>query len=145
MNAEEALKVYRQIKDGRLFGEDLENFLDSLKFLSDNSEYVEEELYGWEKTVQVDLKDSKNFYLKTDYPFDDHPKLSINYGDAKSPDTVIISDVDTFTGIICGRAQRIAGSRDFRVEGDGTQAGIFFMLLRIIGQEFTEQKRQGLR
>ena len=43
MNAEKALKTYRQIKDGRLFGEDLEIFLDSLKFFSDNSEYVGEE------------------------------------------------------------------------------------------------------
>ena len=143
MNAEKALKTFRQIKDGRLFGEDLETFLDSLKFLSDNSEYVEEELYGWEKTVQVDLKDAKNFYVKTDNPFDEHPKLSINYGDVKSPDTIIISNVDTFTGVICGRAQRFAGLGDFRVEGDGTQAGIFFLLLRIVGQEFTEQKRQG--
>ena len=145
MNAENAIKTFRQIKDGRLFGEDLETFLDSLKFLSDNSEYAEEELYGWEKTVQVDLKDAKNFYLRTDNPFDEHPKLSINYGNIKSPDTIIISDVDTFTGIICGRAQKFTGSREFRVEGDRTQAGIFFMLLRLIGQEFTEQKRQGLR
>ncbi|KKK42522.1 hypothetical protein LCGC14_1100780 [marine sediment metagenome] len=145
MNAEKAIKTYRQIKDGKLFGEDLEAFLDSLKFLSDNSEYAEEELYGWEKTVQVNLKDARNFYLRTDNPFDEHPKLSINYGDKKSPDTIIISDVDTFTGIICGRAQGFTGSREFRVEGDGTQAGIFFMLLRLIGQEFTEQKRQGLR
>lgn len=144
MNAEKALKTYRQIKDGRLFGEDLEIFLDSLKFFSDNSEYVEDELYGWEKTVQIDLEDSKNFYLKTDKPFDEHPKLSINYGDAKSPDTIIISDIDTFTGVICGRVQRFTGPMNFRVEGDKTQSGIFFMLLRIIGQEFTEKKRQGL-
>jgi len=144
MNAEKAFKTYRQIKDRKLFGEDLENFLDSLKFLSDNSEYIEEELYGWEKTVQVDLEDAKNFYLKTDNPFDEHPKLLINYGDAKSPDTIIISDVDTFTGVMCGRAQRFTGPRDYKVEGDRTQAGIFFMLLRIVGQEFTEKKRQGL-
>jgi hypothetical protein len=144
MNAEKALKIYRQIKDGRLFGEDLEFFLESLKFFSDNSEYVEEELYGWEKTVQVDLKDAKNFYVKTNNPFDEHPKLSINYGEVNNPDTIIISDVDTFTGVICGRAQRFTGPREYRVEGDETQAGIFFMLLRIVGQEFTEQKRQGL-
>jgi hypothetical protein len=144
LNAEIALKVYRQIKDRRLFGEDLDIFLDSLKFLSDNSEYVEEELYGWEKTVQIDLKDGKNFYLKADHPFNEHPKLSINYGDVESPDTIIISDLDTFTGVICGRAQGFTSSREFRVEGDETQAGIFFMLLRIVGQEFTEQKRQRL-
>jgi hypothetical protein len=45
---------------------------------------------------------------------------------------------------MCGRAQRFASQREFRVKGDETQAGIFFMLLRIVGQEFTEQKRQGL-
>ncbi len=144
MNAEKALKTYRQIKDGRLFGEDLDIFIEMLKYFTDRSEYVEEELYGWEKTVQVDLRDSKNFYLKTEDPFAEHPKLTINLGNADSPDTIIISDLDTFTGIICGRAQRFASPGNFRVEGDGTQAGIFFMLLRVIGQEFTEQKRQGV-
>ena len=145
MNTETALKIYRQIKDRKLYGEDLETYLEVLKYFTNKSEYAEEELYGWEKTVQVNLRDAKDFYLKTQEPFAEHPKLEIKYGNADSPDTIIISDADTFTGIMCGRAQGFTGSREFRVEGDGTQAGIFFMLLRLIGQEFTEQKRQGLR
>ncbi len=145
MNDETALKIYRQIKDRKLYGEDLETFLEVIKYFTDKSEYAEEELYGWEKIVQINLKDGKNFYLKTQEPFAEHPKLEIKYGNADSPDTIIISDVDTFTGIICGRTPRfMEGSRVFRVEGDSTQAGIFFMLLMLIGQEFTEQKRQGL-
>ncbi|KKN58073.1 hypothetical protein LCGC14_0555890 [marine sediment metagenome] len=145
MNAETAVKTFRQIKDGKLFGEDLETFLEVLKYFTNKSEYAEEELYGWEKIVQVKLRDAKDFYLKTNNPFTEHPKLDIKYGNVHSPDTTIISDVDTFTGIMCGRAQRFTeGSMLFRIEGDGTQASIFFMLIRLIAQEFTEQKRQGL-
>lgn len=142
MNDETALKIFRQIKNRKLFGEDLEAFLDVLKYFTDKSEYAEEELFGWEKIVQIKLKDAKNFYLKTEEPFAEHPKLAIQYGNSDSPDTIIISDVDTFTGVICGRIQ--VSAEVFRVEGDRTQAGIFFMLLMLIAQEFTEQKRQGV-
>lgn len=132
--------MFKQIKTGKLYGANLRTFLEVLKYLTDKSEYAEEELFGWEKIVQIKLIDDIDFYLKTEGPFSEHPKLAIKYGNSDSPDTIIISDVDTFTGVICGRKQ--VNAEKFNIEGDRTQAGIFFMLLMLIAQEFTEQKRQ---
>jgi hypothetical protein len=142
MMADKAMKIFKKIENKKLFGKDLETFLDVLKYFTNKSEYAEDELYGWEKIVQVNLRDAENFYLKTDEPFAEHPKLAIEYGNVNSPDTTIITDGNTLTGIICGRTySSMAKSEFFRIKGDNTQAGIFFMLLSLIGQEFAEQER----
>ncbi len=144
MITDKAMEIFKKIGNKELFGKDLETFLDVLKYFTNKSEYAEDELYGWEKIVQVNLRDAENFYLKTDEPFAKHPKLAIEYGNADSPNTTIITDKDTFTGIICERIYSFsAKSEVFRIKGDNTQAPIFFMLLKLIGQEFAEQERQG--
>ena len=143
MIEDNALKIFMKIGNKTLFGKDLEPFLEALKYFTNKSEYAEDELYGWEKIVQVNLRDAENFYLKTDEPFAEHPKLAIEYGNADSPHTTLISDADTLTGIICGRVRLFSANSDvFRIKGDNTQAVIFFKLLMLIEQEFVEQERQ---
>ena len=136
-------RVLGKMGKRELFGIHLQSFLDALKYLTNKSEYAEDELYGWEKVVQVNLRDTENFYIKTDKPFAEHPKLVIKRGSAEDPDTTIFTDGDTFTGIMCGRVNLFMANPDtFRIEGDNTQAYIFFMLLRLTRQEHVEQKRQ---
>jgi hypothetical protein len=143
MNKEIALQIYRKIRSRDLFKEDLKPFLEALQYFTNQSEYAEDEIYGWEKVVQVNLSDAENFYVKTEKPLSEHPELIIEYGDAESPDTTINTDGDTFTGFICGRVRspRVP-PRVFEVKGDNTQSMIFFILLMLIGQEFWEQERQ---
>lgn len=136
-------RVLGKMRRRELFGKDIQSFLDALKYLTDKSEYAEDELYGWEKIVQVNLRDNENFFVKTDKPFAEHPKLEIKQGNADSPDTTIITDGDTFTGIMCGRDIFLRENPDiFKIVGDETQAPIFFMLLRLTRQEHVEQKKQ---
>jgi hypothetical protein len=136
-------KVLGKMGKRELYGKHLQTFLDVLKYLTDTSEYAEDELYGWEKIVQVNLKDRENFYIKTNNPFAEHPKLEIKQGNTEFPDSIINTDGDTFTGIMCGRVYlSMENAGTFRVEGDNTQALIFFMLLRLTRQEHIEQKRQ---
>ena len=138
-------KVLGKMGKRELYGEHLQSFLDVLKYLTDTSEYAEDELYGWEKIVQVNLKDREDFYIKTDNPFAEHPKLEIKQGNAEYPDTIINTDGDTFTGIMCGRIYLSRETADtFRIEGDNTQALIFFMLLRLTRQEHVEKKKQAV-
>ena len=138
-------KVLGKMGNRELYGEHLQSFLDVLKYLTDTSEYAEDELYGWEKIVQVNLKDRENFYIQTDNPFAEHPKLEIKQGNAAHPDTIINTDGDTFTGIMCGRVYLSRETADtFRIEGDNTQALIFFMLLRLTRQEHVENKKQAV-
>lgn len=143
MNEEEALDIYKKIRSRNLLGKDLKTFLEALKFFTNRSEYAEDEIYGWEKVVQVNLSDDDNFYVKTDNPLSDHPKFCIIYGNAEAPDTTISTDIDTFTGIMCGRV-RVPPKypRIFEVKGDNTQSMIFFLLLMLISQEFWEEQRQ---
>ena len=143
MNEDDALEVFKKIRGRNLFGKDLKPFLEALKYFTNRSEYAEDEIYGWEKIVQVNLSDAENFYVKTDNPLGEHPKLVIEYGVAESPDTTIITDEDTFTGIMCGRT-RISSEdpRIFEVKGDNSQSMIFFMLIMLIGQESWEQERK---
>jgi len=140
MNTDIATEIFKKLVNRNLLDEDLESFLDVFKYFTNKSEYAEDELYGWEKIVQVNLRDSEDFYLKTDHPFAEHPKLAIEYGDADSPDTIITADRDTLTGIICGRLYPFMVEERFKIEGDNTQAAIFFTLLRLIEQELTEQE-----
>lgn len=138
-------KVLGKMGKRELYGEHLQSFLDVLKYLTDTSEYAEDELYGWEKIVQVNLKDREDFFIKTDNPFAEHPKLEIKQGNAEYPDTIINTDGDTFTGIMCGRVYLSRETADtFRIEGDNTQALIFFMLLRLTRQEHVEKKKQAV-
>ena len=138
-------KVLGKMGKRELYGEHLQSFLDVLKYLTDTSEYAEDELYGWEKIVQVNLKDREDFYIKTDNPFAEHPKLEIKQGNAEYPDTIINTDGDTFTGIMCGRVYLSRETANtFRIEGDNTQALIFFMLLRLTRQEHVEKKKQAV-
>ena len=140
---EKAIEIFKKLANNNLLGDDLESFLDVFKYFTNKSEYAEDELYGWEKIVQVNLRDSENFYIKTEKPFAEHPKLAIEYGDADSPDTVIIADRDALTGIISGRLYPFMVEERFKIEGDNTQAHIFFMLLWLIEQELTEKEKQG--
>ncbi|MBA7615116.1 hypothetical protein ES703_22393 [subsurface metagenome] len=143
MKSDNAMKIFKKMWSKQLFGKDLETFLEVLKHSTNKSEYAEDELYGWEKVVQVNLKDAENFYLKVDEPFAEHPKLVIEQGNADSPDTTIITDGDTLTGIISGRIRLSQENSElFKVKGDQTQGSIIFILLMIIGQEFVEQERQ---
>ena len=143
MNEENALEIYRKIRSGNIFGKDLKPFLEMLKYFTNKSEYAEDEIFGWEKVVQVNLSDAENFYVKTDNPLGEHPKLVIEYGNAESPDTIVNTDKDSFTGIMCGRVFLPSDPpRVFEVKGDTTQSMIFFTLLMLIGQEFWEQERQ---
>lgn len=143
MAEDNAIKIFMKIGTRQLFGDDLEPFLEALKYFANKSEYVEDEIYGWEKIVQINLRDADNFFVKTDKPLTEHSKLVIEYGNVDSPDTTITTDSDTFTGIMCGRARSSAENPEkFKVEGDNSQTFIFFMLLMLIGQEFTEQARQ---
>ena len=143
MNEKEALDIFKKIRTRDLLKKDLKSFLEALMYSTNKSEYAEDEIYGWEKIVQVNLSDAENFYIKTDKPLSKHPKLLIEYGNAESPDTTINTDEDTFTGIMCGRVRLpIELPRVFEVKGDNTQSMIFFMLLMLIGQEFWEQERQ---
>jgi hypothetical protein len=136
-------EVLGKMRKRELNGKHLQSFLDVLKYLTDISDYAEDELYGWEKIVQVNLKDAENFYIKTDIPFGKHPKLEIKQGNADHPDAIITTDGDTFTGIMCGRIYLSRETSDiFRIEGDNTQALIFFMLLRLTRQEHIEKKKQ---
>jgi hypothetical protein len=143
MNEKEALDIYKKIRSRDLLGKDIKSFLEALIFLTNRSDYAEDEIYGWEKTVQVDLNDADNFYVKVENPLSDRPTLSIVYGDAESPETIISTDVDTFIGIMCGRV-RVPPEypRTFEVKGDNTQSMIFFQLLMLISQEFWEAQRQ---
>ena len=143
MNKEEALDIFKKIRSRDLLGKDLKLFLEALKYFTNKSKYAEDEIFGWEKIVQVSLSDAENFYVKTDKPLSEHPKLVIEYGNAEFPDTTINTDEDTFTGIMCGRVRLPSEPpRVFEVKGDNTQSMIFFMLLMLIGQEFWEQERQ---
>lgn len=140
---QKAKRVLGKMGKKELYGKHLQPFLDVLKYLTNKSEYAEDELYGWEKVVQVNLRDTENFYIKTNKPFAEHPKLVIKQGNADNPDATIITDGDTFTGIMCGRANLFRENPDiFRIEGDDTQVYIFFMLLRLTRQEHVEQQRQ---
>ncbi len=143
MNEKEALDIFKKIRTRDLLKKDLKSFLEALMYSTNKSEYAEDEIYGWEKIVQVNLSDAENFYIKTDKPLSKHPKLLIEYGNAESPDTTINTDEDTFTGIMCGRT-RISSEdpRIFEVKGDNSQSMIFFMLIMLIGQESWEQERQ---
>ncbi len=140
MIGNKALEIFKKLEDRNLLDEDLESFLEVFKYLTNKSEYAEDELYGWEKIVQIKLRDSENFYLKTDAQFTEHPKLVIDYGDADSPDSIITADRDSLTGVISGRLYPFMVSDRFKIEGDNTQAVIFFMLLRLIEQELTDQE-----
>jgi len=142
MDEGEALDIYRKIRKRTLFGEDLKSFLEALRYFTNKSIYAEDEIYGWEKVVQVNLSDAENFYVKTDNPLNEHPKLAVVYGNAELPDTTIVTDVDTFTGIICGRLRQGENGKSFEIRGDNTQSMIFFILLMLIGQEIWEQERQ---
>lgn len=137
---ETATKIFDKLANRNLLDEDLEVFLEVFKDLTNKSEYAEDELYGWEKIVQVNLRDSENFYIKTDKPFAEHPKLAIEYGDSDSPDTIISADRDTLTGIISGRLYPFMVGERFKIKGDNTQAVIFSVLLRLIEQELTEEE-----
>ena len=139
MNENNALEIFGKIRRRDLFGKDLKPFLEALKYFTNKSEYAEDEIYGWEKVVQVNLSDGENFYVKTDKPLNEHPKLVVEFGNAESPDTTINTDQDTFTGVMCGRVRLPS---DFEVKGDNTQSMIFFILLMLIGQELWEQERQ---
>ena len=142
MDEEEALDIFRKIRARTLFGEDLKSFLKALKYFANKSIYAEDEIYGWEKVVQVNLSDAENFFVKTDNPLSEYPKFAVVYGNAESPDTTIITDVDLFTGIMCGRFRLGENGRFFEVKGDNTQSMIFFILLMLIGQEIWEQERE---
>lgn len=139
---DKATEIFQKLANRNLLGDDLESFLDVLKYFTNKSEYAEDELYGWEKIVQVNLRDSVNFYIKTEELFAEHPKLAIEYGDVVSPETVITTDRDSLTGIISGRLYPFMVRERFKIEGDNTQAHIFFMLLWLIEQELTEQEKQ---
>ena len=139
---DKAAEIFEKLANRNLFGNDLESFLDVFKYYTNKSEYAEDELYGWERIVQVNLRDSENFYIKTEDPFAEHPKLAIKYGNADSPDTVITADRDSLTGIISGRLYSFMVKERFKIEGDNTQAVIFFMLLRLIEQELTEKENK---
>ncbi|MHA2391545.1 MAG: hypothetical protein ACXAEX_06220 [Promethearchaeota archaeon] len=89
------------------------------------------------------MKDSEDFYVRTDKPLSEHPKLITKFGNANSPDTIISTNKDTFTGVMCGRVPMgTLSPEDFKIEGDNTQAFIFFILMMITGQEFAELERQ---
>ena len=141
MIADRATEIFEKLENNNLLDVDLESFLEVFKYFTNKSEYAEDELYGWEKIVQVNLRDSENFYVKTEDPFAEHPKLAIEYGNADSPDTTIFADRDSFTGIICGRLYMFMLRERFKIEGDNTQAAIFFMLLRLIEQELSDQEK----
>jgi hypothetical protein len=143
MNEENALQIFKKIRSRELFKKDLKPFLEALKYFANKSKYAEDEIYGWEKVVQVNLSDAENFYVKAEKPLTEHPELVIEYGNAESSDTTIDTDEDTFTGIMCGRIRLpSAPPKVFEVKGDNTQSMIFFMLLMLIGQELWEQERQ---
>ena len=137
-------KILMKLGNQTLGKEDLEDFLEVLKFLSNQSVFVEDELYGWDKAVQVNLKDSNDFYIKTDNPFGKHPKLVIEFGKAESPDTTIITDGDTLTGVICGRISIFGGLRPeiYKVEGNRGQAFIILVILMILEQEFSDKQKK---
>ena len=142
MKEKEALDIYKKIRNRDLKGKDLKPFLEALKYFTNKSEYAEDEIYGWEKIVQVNLSDADNFYVKTVNPLTEHPTLSIVYENSDSPDTTINTDVETFTGMMCGRVHMPPKyPRVFEVKGDNTQSMIFFILLMIITQEIWEEQR----
>ncbi|MHA2472304.1 MAG: hypothetical protein ACXAES_03620 [Promethearchaeota archaeon] len=142
MEEQEALNIFGKIRARSLFGEDLQPFLEALKYFTNKSEYAEDEIYGWEKIVQVKLDDGEDFYVKTESPLSEHPKFAVLYGNAESPDTTITTDLDSFTGIMCGRTRLGDTGGIFEVKGDNSQSMIFFTLLMLIGQELWEQKRE---
>ncbi|MHA2186261.1 MAG: hypothetical protein ACXAAI_14805 [Promethearchaeota archaeon] len=142
MDEQEALNIFGKIRARSLFGEDLQPFLEALKYFTNNSEYAEDEIYGWEKIVQVKLDNGEDFYVKTENPLSEHPKFAVLYGNVESPDTTITTDLDTFTGIMCGRTRLGDTGRLFEVKGDNSQSMIFFTLLMLIGQELWEQERE---
>lgn len=42
--------------------------------------YVEDGLHGWDKIVQFNSSNSKNFYMTTDKSLTEHPKLIVVFG-----------------------------------------------------------------
>ncbi|MHA1885236.1 MAG: hypothetical protein ACW96S_09315 [Promethearchaeota archaeon] len=142
MDEQEALNIFGKIRARSLFGEDLQPFLEALKYFTNNSEYAEDEIYGWEKIVQVKLDNGEDFYVKTENPLSEHPKFAVLYGNVESPDPPPPPPLDTFTGIMCGRTRLGDTGRLFEVKGDNSQSMIFFTLLMLIGQELWEQERE---
>ncbi|MBY8985058.1 MAG: SCP2 sterol-binding domain-containing protein [Candidatus Lokiarchaeota archaeon] len=79
-----ALKLERKRVDGTLKASDVYDYLKAISWISNQSVYAEDELFGLEKVLQFNLLDIKNFWLKIE-----NNKLKIGEGVNETPDVTV--------------------------------------------------------
>ena len=81
---QQALKLERKRLGGTFKSSDVYNYLMGISWISNQSVYAEDELYGLEKVLQFNLPGIKDFWLKIE-----NNKLEIGEGIIEYPDVTV--------------------------------------------------------
>ena len=81
---QKALEIERKRVEGTIGPNDVFDYLKGLSWISNQSVYAEDELYGLEKTIQFNLTGIKEIWLKVE-----NNKLYIGEGKIESPDMTL--------------------------------------------------------
>ena len=79
-----ALELQRKRLDGTFNSSDIYDYLIGISWISNQSVYAEDELYGLQKVLQFKLPSIKNFWLKIE-----NSKLKLGEGIYETPDVIV--------------------------------------------------------
>jgi hypothetical protein len=128
--------IIAKLSNRELMKDDLGNFLNSLTWYVNQSGFAEDEIYGWNKQVQFIMEDSEDFFFSVKEPFSDHPVLTVNFGNVKSPHTTIKTDSNILMGLLCRRIRYGSlNPKSYIVEGDYFNYQLILILMGMMIQE----------
>jgi len=128
--------IYTKLTTKDLVADDLGEFLRVLKALADRSLLVQDELYGWDQSIQFVLEDEEDFYVAAKDILSSTPQLVIEPGRIDSPTASVTTDADTLTGVLCGRiARRSISPGKWVQKGNGIAVLMMHVIVTIAVQE----------
>jgi putative sterol carrier protein len=124
-----------KIDDGSFGVEDLLSYMKLFLEVCNESEDVEEEIEGWDRTFQFEMDGTDDFWLKVE-----EGKSSSEVGTLPEPDLTLTMAADTAAGIFTGEIDATSAymSGDLKIAGPLPDAVKFRTITELVREELEE-------
>ncbi|WP_371802753.1 SCP2 sterol-binding domain-containing protein [Candidatus Lokiarchaeum ossiferum] len=135
MDEEKKQALLDKIDDGSFSSEDLDDYLELFMEVCNESEDIEEEVDGWDRTFQIKMEDKDDFYFMIE-----ECKFSVKKGTHEDPDITLEMSADTAAGIFSGEIDATSAymGGELKIIGPLPDAVKFRTLTELVREELEE-------
>ncbi|UYP47232.1 hypothetical protein NEF87_003517 [Candidatus Lokiarchaeum ossiferum] len=135
LDEEKKQALLDKIDDGSFSSEDLDDYLELFMEVCNESEDIEEEVDGWDRTFQIKMEDKDDFYFMIE-----ECKFSVKKGTHEDPDITLEMSADTAAGIFSGEIDATSAymGGELKIIGPLPDAVKFRTLTELVREELEE-------